>query len=123
MVPLDDLQTEILMWLGVVEPQTPPDKAAEDVKSSLRKNDVGLMCHLLRQLGTDRKYKGTFKLSKTLINSGELDPQNALDRLEKHLKNPSINFELQPKDPVDPSKIAPLGQGAIRDLWIDFDPA
>jgi endonuclease III len=88
-VPLDDLQTEILIWLGFVEPETTPEKAAEEVKSSLRKNDVALMCHLLRQLGTDRKYKGTFRVTRTLINSGELDPQHAVERLEKHLKSPT----------------------------------
>lgn len=111
-VPLDDLQTEILMWLGIVEPHTPPDKAAEDVKSSLRKNDVGLMCHLLRQLGTDRKYKGTFRLSKTLINSGELDPQNAIDRLEKHLKNPSAARKKVRKKPAAARKTKPAAKPA-----------
>lgn len=88
-VPLDDVQTEIITWLGFVEPQTPPEKAAEEMKSSFRKNDVAAMCHLLRQLGADKKYKGTFKLTKTLINSGDLDPEQAVVRLEKHLKNPA----------------------------------
>lgn len=88
-VPLDDLQTEILTWLGFVDPETSPEKASEEMKSSLRKNDVALMGHLLRQLGTDKKYKGTFRVSKALINSGEMDPSHAVERLESHLKNPS----------------------------------
>lgn len=99
-VPLDDLQTEILTWLGFVEPETTPEKAAEEVKTSLRKNDVALMCHLLRQLGTDKKYKGTFRVTKALINSGELDPQNAVERLEKHLKSPTAARKKVRKKPA-----------------------
>ena len=37
------------------------------------------------------------------------------------LKNPSINFERQPKDPLDPTRIAPVPTGGLRELWIDFD--
>jgi len=103
-VPLDDIQTEILIWLGFVEPGTTPDKAAEEVKSSLRKNDVALMCHLLRQLGTDKKYKGTFRVSKTLINSGEMDPQNAVERLEKHLKSPAAARKKVRKKPASAAR-------------------
>lgn len=88
-VPLDNVQTEILTWLGFVEPDTPTEKASEELKSSLRKNDVALLCHLLRQLGTDKKYKGTFKVTKSLINSGDVDLAEAVSRLEKHLKNPA----------------------------------
>ena len=87
-VPLDDVQTEIVTWLGFVEPETPTDRAADEMKSSFRKNDVALMSHLLRQLGTDRKYRGTFKITKSLIASGEIDPLDAVSRLEAHLKSP-----------------------------------
>jgi endonuclease III len=112
-VPLDDVQTEILIWLGFVEADSTPEKASEDVKSSFRKNDVPLMCHLLRQLGTDRKYKGTFKVTKTLINSGELDPQHALDRLEKHLKNPTAARKKVRKKPASTArKSAPAAKSA-----------
>ena len=88
-VPLDDMQTQIVTWLGFVEPDTPADRAADEMKSSLRKPDVALMGHLLRQLGTDRKYQGTFKLTKSQITSGELDPTHAVARLESHLKSPT----------------------------------
>lgn len=90
-VPLDDHQTEIVTWLGFVEPDTPPEKVSEEMKSSFRKNDVALMCHLLRELGADKKYRGTFKMTKTLANSGELDAEDAVVRLEKHLKNPAAS--------------------------------
>jgi cytochrome P450 len=43
--------------------------------------------------------------------------------LIQHIRNPAINHERQAKDPVEPDKLAPLSQGAIRELWIDFDPA
>jgi hypothetical protein len=88
-VPLDDVQTEILRWLGFVEPETTSEKASEELRSSIRKPDAALLGHLLRQLGTDRKYRGTFRISKALINSGDMDPAEAVARLESHLKNPS----------------------------------
>ena len=88
-VPLDDMQTQIVAWLGFVDPDAATDRAADEMKSSLRKPDVALMGHLLRQLGTDRKYQGTFKLTKSLIASDELDPTKAVDRLEAHLKSPT----------------------------------
>ncbi len=40
--------------------------------------------------------------------------------LLKHLKNPRINREKQQMD-IDGVSLAPVGQGAIRSLWIDFD--
>jgi pulcherriminic acid synthase len=42
--------------------------------------------------------------------------------LIQHLKNPRINMERQAKD-IDGVSLAPIGQGAIRELWIDFDAA
>ena len=40
--------------------------------------------------------------------------------LLRHLKNPRINVEKMPKD-IDGAGLAPIGLGAIRELWIDFD--
>lgn len=41
--------------------------------------------------------------------------------LIKRLKNPSINVERQPGDPIDPTRTAPPAGGGLRELWIDFD--
>ena len=39
--------------------------------------------------------------------------------LIRRLKNPTINLDKQPRD-ID-GRLAPVGLGAIRELWIDFD--
>ncbi|MFN0095130.1 MAG: cytochrome P450 [Dehalococcoidia bacterium] len=43
--------------------------------------------------------------------------------LLKSLKNPSINWDRQPKDLAEPEKLAQVGTVALRELWLDFDPA
>ncbi len=42
--------------------------------------------------------------------------------LEQRLKNPRINRDRMRKD-IDGSHLAPIGLGAIRELWIDYDIA
>lgn len=115
-VPLDDVQTQILTWLGFVEPDTPTDRAAEEMKSSLRKNDVALMCHLLRQLGTDRKYQGTFRITKSLVSSGEMDPHDAVSRLEAHLKSPGRKKKVSKtrKKPAAATRTSSAGKQPAR---------
>lgn len=41
--------------------------------------------------------------------------------LARTLKNVRINTDRMPKDKVDPDALAPIGLGAIRSLWLDFD--
>ena len=40
--------------------------------------------------------------------------------LRKHLKNPRINIDRQPKD-IDGEKLAPVGLSSVRKLWLDYD--
>ena len=42
--------------------------------------------------------------------------------LLQHLKNPRINRDRMPKD-IDAVSLAPIGLGAIRELWLDYDVA
>lgn len=41
--------------------------------------------------------------------------------LARTLRNVRINTDRMPKDKVDPELLAPIGLGAIRTLWLDFD--
>ena len=41
--------------------------------------------------------------------------------LNKRMKNPRINLELQPKDPVEADRLAPIGLVSVRELYIDCD--
>ena len=43
--------------------------------------------------------------------------------LNKRMKNPRINLELQPRDPVEPDRLAPIGLVSVRELYIDYDLA
>ncbi len=43
--------------------------------------------------------------------------------LAKTLRNVRINVDRMPADKVDPTALAPIGLGAIRELWLDFDIA
>jgi hypothetical protein len=38
----------------------------------------------------------------------------------KHMRDPRIAVDRMPKD-IDGVSLAPIGLGAIRELWLDFD--
>jgi endonuclease III len=79
-LPLDAATLSVLVWLGLVEPDGTSEQAAEDLKSSVRKPDTALVCHLLRCLATDAKYEGQFKLTRQEREQG-IDPETAPQRL------------------------------------------
>ncbi|MBX3439957.1 MAG: hypothetical protein KF861_20875, partial [Planctomycetaceae bacterium] len=84
-VPMDDTLCRVLAWMGLIEPETPPDQAAEELKSSVRKSDVPLLCHLLRQLGTDAHLKSSFKITKAMLTDGVVDTGDMAERLDELL--------------------------------------
>ena len=85
-LPLDNASLDVLIWLGQVEPDTPVEAAAEELKSSVRKADAGLLCHLLRELAVDPKFSGCFKLLAAEKKEG-IDPHSAVDRLNDLIKS------------------------------------
>jgi hypothetical protein len=87
-LPLDETMCRVVAWLGLVAPEVSPDQAAEELKSSIRKSDVPLLCHLLRQLGTDPDYRSSFKITKAMLADGAVDPNDAPERLEQLLESP-----------------------------------
>ncbi len=87
-IPMDDTLCRVVAWLGLIPQGMPPDKAAEEVKSSVRKSDAPLLGHLLRELGADPTFKSAFKITKAMLTDGEVDPTDAAKRLESLLKNP-----------------------------------
>lgn len=52
LVPLDDRQTAAVIWLGLAEPNTSPEAAAEQLKPALRKAEAPAFCRLLRKFAT-----------------------------------------------------------------------
>jgi len=87
-IPMDDTMCRVVAWMGLIEPDTPPDEAAEEMKTSIRKSDVPLLCHLLRRLGTDPDYKSSFKITKSMLTDGRVDPGDLPDRLAAVLSHP-----------------------------------
>ena len=57
-VPVDDAICGAAIWLGLVEPGTSPEHAAESLKPAVRKADVSQFCFLLRCLATDGRAGG-----------------------------------------------------------------
>jgi endonuclease-3 len=79
-LPLDGPSLEVLVWLGLVEPGTGLEAAAEELKSSVRKSDAVTFCNLLRELANDPLFDGCFRLSAAEKKEG-IDPHDAVSRL------------------------------------------
>lgn len=79
-LPLDNRSLEVLVWLGLVEPETQLEAAAEELKSSVRKADASLLCHMLRELASDPVFHGSFRLLAAERKEG-VDPHDAVERL------------------------------------------
>ncbi len=101
-IPMDQTLCRVVAWLGLIPPDMPPDKAAEEVKSSVRKSDAPLLCHLLRELGADPVYKSAFKITKAMLTDGEVDPTDGPKRLEALLKSPPKSSEALSKSRKKP---------------------
>ncbi len=84
-IPIDDATLRVITWLGLVPADMTPEQAAEEIKSSVLKSDVPLLSHLLRSVATDPQYTSSFKLNKSQMVDGALDPSEAPARLEELL--------------------------------------
>jgi endonuclease-3 len=83
-VPVDDNSRDVLVWLGLVEPDATSVAASEEIKSAVRKQEAPLFCHLVRCVAADRKYAGSFKLPQSALDAG-IDASTAPERLKEHL--------------------------------------
>lgn len=79
-LPLDSGSRSVLIWLGLIEPSTTLEAAAEDLKSSVRKSDAMALCHLLHELASDPEFSGCFHLTAQEVKHG-IDPRQAAERL------------------------------------------
>lgn len=87
-VPMDDTLCRVVAWMGLIDPDSTPEQAAEEMKSAVRKSDAPLLCHLLRQLGTDPELKSSFKITKAMMTDGAVDPSDVSQRLTELLSGP-----------------------------------
>lgn len=77
-LPIDARMHAALVWLGLAEPATTPEQAADALRPFVRKADALLFCHLLHSLATDPKRMRAFS-AKT--RHGDEDPVTRLDQL------------------------------------------
>ncbi len=96
-VPLDDLMFGAAAWLGLVDAESNPAKASEDLKSLVRKNDTEQFCALLRSLATDRAVRKTFEPDKLRSSDGRFDLGSAPERLAELFSASSRKGGARPK--------------------------
>lgn len=89
LLPVDDQMAAAVIWLGLAEPGTSPEKISGLLKSSVRKADSPLFCHLLRCLATDEKYT---KLFDSIDDSESYDLTTAIERIERLFKRGASAF-------------------------------
>jgi endonuclease-3 len=87
-IPLDDVLCRVLAWLGLIAPSLSTEQAAEELKPVIRKSDVTLACHLLRAFGTDPTFAPALKITKGMLENGEVDAATGPDRLTQLLAKP-----------------------------------
>ncbi len=80
LLPIDGTSLEALIWLGLVEPETQLEVAAEELKTSVRKSDATLLCNMLREFANDPLFEGSFRLAAAEKKAG-VDPRDAVERL------------------------------------------
>ncbi|MEW4529239.1 hypothetical protein [Maioricimonas sp. JC845] len=85
-VPLDSGSRDALVWMGLVDPETDVQHAADEMKSALRKSDGPLFSHLLHCLAVDRRRNGAFEPAEVAQNGSSADPETAADRLKNLLE-------------------------------------
>ncbi|MEZ6067711.1 MAG: hypothetical protein R3B90_18820 [Planctomycetaceae bacterium] len=79
-VPLDTASHSVLAYLGLVIAGHSLEECSEELKSSIRKSDTALLCHLLRECGADPANAGAFELDDDEMM--EIDPSESVKRLE-----------------------------------------
>ncbi|MEX0715152.1 MAG: hypothetical protein WD066_01125 [Planctomycetaceae bacterium] len=80
-IPLDDAQRRVAVWLGLIAPDATAEHASEELKPAIRKADAPLFCHLLRCLATDERFAPTFQAIDDHAPEEGFDPATAADRL------------------------------------------
>lgn len=97
-IALDDKSRDLLAFLGVVEPLSTIDSAADDLKHIVRKADAALFCHLVRGMASDSQYKGKLRLTPNQAQGEGPDATTAVQRLTEIFNGHT------PKTPPGPSQ-------------------
>jgi endonuclease-3 len=82
LIPMDDRMTAAAVWLGLVEPGTSTEAAAEALKPAVRKADAPLFCHLLRCLAAEPPGRAVFAPASFSVPEEGYSAETALARLD-----------------------------------------
>jgi len=86
LIPTDDQMRGVAIWLGFAKPGVNATRVSESLKSSVRKSDAPLFCHLLRCLACDPLVAKVFQSEK--LGSGDgFELSTAPARLEQLFKD------------------------------------
>lgn len=108
LVPMDDRMTAAAVWLGLVDPGTSTEAAADALKPAVRKADAPIFCHLLRCLAAEPPGRPVFDPAAFSVPAGGYSADTALTRLEDLLggKTPRPGAKAKPKPDKKPAKAA-----------------
>jgi endonuclease-3 len=83
-LPVDDRMLAALIWLGLTDPGTTPEHAAEALRGAVRKADAPVFCHLLHCFANDSQHRWAFKdlesIPKVTEDETKLDTKERLER-------------------------------------------
>lgn len=82
LVPLDDRMTAAVIWLGLVDPGTSTEAAADALKPAVRKADSSGLCHVLRCLATEPPGRALFDPATFSVPEEGYSADDALRRVE-----------------------------------------
>ena len=97
LVPLDDRMLAATIWLGLIEPGTTTEAAAEALKPAVRKSDAPVLCHLLRRFTTEAPGRSAFDPAKFSVPAGGYSADDALRRVDDLLRGKSKTPASKPK--------------------------
>jgi endonuclease-3 len=113
LLPIDESSLEALKWLGLVEPNTGLEAAAEELKTSVRKSDATVLCNLLRELANDPAFEGSFRLSAGDRKTG-VDPHEAVERLNSLIASGGRKKAAAGKSAVSKTHRKPAGKRDVK---------
>jgi endonuclease-3 len=87
LIPTDEQMRGVAIWLGFAKPGVNAVRVSEALKSSVRKADAPLFCHLLRCLACDPLVRKTFQSDKRGAEKNGVDLSTAPARLERLYKD------------------------------------
>lgn len=89
LIPMDDRMTAAAIWLGLLEPDTSTEAAADALKAAVRKADAPAFCHLLRCFAVEEPTRHLFDPDTFAVPEDGFSASDAVKRLEDYLSGKS----------------------------------